>query len=245
MKADLLSELTRFLTTSREKTVAIVGAGGKTSLMQYLAQNLSGTVVCTTCTKLAASEASLFDKHIVWENEELPEIIRNSDSILVTRLPIRDDGNLKLSGLSEKQLVILKEHCDQQLVPLIVEADGAKRRPLKAPAAWEPVIPFFTDLLLVVVGLRALMKPLDEEILFRSKIFSELTGLAMGELIDMEAILRFLKHPLGGLKGVPDGAKRFVVFNLAGCSEMIDQEWIAKELSGVYDGVFFESGFSS
>ncbi|MDD2521300.1 MAG: hypothetical protein PHW11_00560, partial [Anaerolineaceae bacterium] len=111
MKADLLSELTRFLTTSREKTVAIVGAGGKTSLMQYLAQNLSGTVVCTTCTKLAASEASLFDKHIVWENEELPEIIRNSDSILVTRLPIRDDGNLKLSGLSEKQLVILKEHC--------------------------------------------------------------------------------------------------------------------------------------
>lgn len=41
-----------------------------------------------------------------------------------------------------------------------IEADGAKRLPLKAPGEWEPVIPEFVDLVIGVVGMDALGEPI-------------------------------------------------------------------------------------
>ena len=37
----------------------------------------------------------------------------------------------------------------------MIEADGAKRLPLKVPGEWEPVIPDFTDLVVGVIGMDA------------------------------------------------------------------------------------------
>jgi len=43
---------------------------------------------------------------------------------------------------------------------VLVEADGAAGRPLKAWAAWEPVIPGQTCLLVVMAGASGLGRPL-------------------------------------------------------------------------------------
>ena len=45
---------------------------------------------------------------------------------------------------------------------IVVEADGAACHPVKYPAVWEPVIPQYTDRVLVLGGLMALDKPLRE-----------------------------------------------------------------------------------
>jgi len=54
----------------------------------------------------------------------------------------------------------------KKLVPfcdvMLIEADGAKRKPLKVPADWEPAIPDFADVVVSVIGLDCLGKPICE-----------------------------------------------------------------------------------
>ncbi|MFR5438576.1 MAG: selenium cofactor biosynthesis protein YqeC, partial [Lachnospiraceae bacterium] len=44
----------------------------------------------------------------------------------------------------------------------LIEADGAKRLPLKVPGEWEPVIPDFTDLVVGVIGMDAVGQMIRE-----------------------------------------------------------------------------------
>ena len=44
----------------------------------------------------------------------------------------------------------------------MIEADGAKRLPLKVPGEWEPVIPDFTDLVVGVIGMDAVGQMIRE-----------------------------------------------------------------------------------
>jgi len=240
----LLAEIRQLLELKDDLAIALAGAGGKTSLMRYLAHHLPHPVVCTTSTKLSLDEAAFFDRHITWEDERsaLPDLLAATGNVLVTGFSIELEGKKKLNGLSNEQMILLKQICFEKQLPLIIEADGSKRRPLKAPADWEPVIPDFTDLVIVVVGLAGLMKPLNEENVFRSQVFAQLTGVETGQLVDLGAILRYLRHPKGGLKAIPDKAKKFVLFNLARCDylELVDRYLIKEELGGVFDGFSIE-----
>lgn len=244
MNAGILAVIEQLLEVKPGLSIAISGAGGKTSLMRYLATRLPGKVICTTSTKLSVEEVAFFDRHILWESakEPLPDLSEEAKNILITGAPIVVEGLHKLSGLNETQLIRLNQECSINQLPLIIEADGSKRRPLKAPADWEPVIPAFTDLVVVVVGLAGLMLTLNDENVFRSLSFAQLTGLEIGEMVDMRAILQYLKHPLGGTKGIPGNARRFVMFNLARCEnlELVDRELIVEALTGVFEGVFLE-----
>ena len=76
--------------------------------------------------------------------------------------------------------------------------------PLKAPGEHEPVIPAWVDAVIVLAGMSALGKPLDDKSVFRVKYFSTLAGISEGEPITVEGIGRVLGNPKGGLKGIPD-----------------------------------------
>ena len=198
MKATILAEIEKLTKAKAGLSISIVGAGGKTSLMRYLADRLQGPVICTTSTKLSVADTQA----------NIADLVEVRDNLLVTGEPVFVNGIHKLSGLTEQQLVEMNQICSEKRCSLIIEADGSKRRPLKAPADWEPVIPALSDLVIVVVGLAGLMKPLTEENVFRSQIFGQLTGLAIGQVVDLQAIICYLQHPLGGLKGIPEKAKR-------------------------------------
>lgn len=245
MKATILAEIEKLTKAKAGLSISIVGAGGKTSLMRYLAVRLHGPVICTTSTKLSADESAFFEQHVIWTDNQVnfADLVEVKNNLLVTGESAVVNGIHKFSGLNEKKLILLNQSCIEKQIPLIIEADGSKRRPLKASGDWEPVIPDFTDLVIVVVGLAGLMKPLTEENVFRSQIFSQLTGLAIGQVVDLQAIICYLQHPLGGLKGIPEKAKRFALFIPARCEspEMVDLELIEKELTGFYDGIFIES----
>ena len=94
------------------------------------------------------------------------------------------------------------------------EADGAKRKPFKALADHEPVIPRTTDLTLIVFGLSALGQALDESTVHRSSLFSTVTGKAMGDRLSFDDIETVVT---GGhfLKDIPLTSKIAVVLNQA------------------------------
>jgi len=97
---------------------------------------------------------------------------------------------------------------------IIVEADGASQKPLKAPdPLFEPVIPQQTSLVIPVVGIDSLGRVLSEENVFRSKIISKLTGLSLGKPISAEAIATLILHPSGLTRGSPEQARIIPVIN--------------------------------
>ena len=243
MTQAIIAEIQQHLPQEKGKVIAIVGAGGKTSLMRYLAVNLPGVVICTTSTKMFAKEAAFFDRDLIWEKGEpaMPELPAQFKNLLITNAAFESGSGRKLEGLNQEQLALLKQVSEARQVPLIIEADGAKKRALKAPEAWEPLIPEFTDLVMYVLGLAVLDKPLTEEIVFRSQLYARLTGVEIGEPVDLKSILEYLKHPSGGQKGIPAQAKQIAVFNLAGIAEpgQVDLELIWSELIGVYDNILY------
>jgi molybdenum cofactor cytidylyltransferase len=97
----------------------------------------------------------------------------------------------------------------------IVEADGSRERPLKAPARHEPAVPPCATHVLTVAGMRAVNRPLDAATVHRPEIAAELAGLRMGDSLAPEAVAAMLAHPAGGLKGHHPGRASYLYLNLA------------------------------
>ena len=95
---------------------------------------------------------------------------------------------------------------------VVVEADGSRRLPVKAPAEHEPVIPGETTTLVSVAGIDALSGPIAE-VAHRPERVSEVTGLPQGATLTPEALGLLLASNDGGGKGAPPGASRVVMVN--------------------------------
>ncbi len=191
------------------RVISLVGAGGKTSLMFALAGELAsaGESVITTTTTRIFEPSSRETPLLVLETDEdkmISLLLRNLDryrhiTLAAERLPSR-----KLRGVTVEFIIRLAKL--NQVSHIIVEADGAAGRPLKAPAATEPVVPQNTSLLIPVVGIDALGCRLTDKAVFRPEIFSRLTGLPLGEIVSAEAIACLMTHPNGITRGSPDQA---------------------------------------
>lgn len=192
--------------SDRIRVIAIVGGGGKTSLMYALAREMvdqGKTVISTTTTKIYPPNASESPHLILADNHpQLTELFaRLSEFKHVTVGGSIDPFSTKMRGLPVENIAALSGYAHW----ILVEADGAAGRPVKAPAEWEPVIPPCSDLVIAVVGLDCLGQPAEEKTAFRLEKFLDLTGLRRGDLITPESIGRLLTHDQGGLKGVAAG----------------------------------------
>jgi len=199
----------------RPLCISIVGAGGKTTLMSMLAKQLPGKSICTTSTKLAFYEANLFSRHIDLRSRSFEASLLDlqEKDLLISNGTVLINQQKKLLGLSEAQLSEQWKYCQDCSANLLIETDGAKRRLLKAPAEWEPVIPDFSDLVIYVFCPNVLGLPLNEENVFRSHLFSEILGSNIGDSINSKMITRYLAHPQGGQKSIPDQAKKILFSN--------------------------------
>jgi len=191
--------------------VSFVGAGGKTRSIRRLTRELAGEqpVLVTTTTHLAAGEASLAASHVIWRPGETLEAGLQAalaqGSALVSGGPLADDPG-KLAGVPIEVIDAAKPQLAEHGVLLLVEADGSRQRPLKAPAEHEPVIPGSTDLAVPVVGLWALGERLSSQAIHRPERVAAVTGLAPDGILEPEHVVRLLTSPSGALKGVPAAA---------------------------------------
>ncbi len=222
------------------EVVAFVGAGGKTTAIFQLARQLEGPVIVTATTHLGAWQTSLADKHIVAEAPAAVEAIEhNMKGVILVTGEIKDD---RTQPINDHSINWLRAICKRHSLPLLIEADGSRQKPLKAPAEHEPAIPEFVKQVVQVVGLTGLGKPLEEEFVHRPEIYSQLSELKIGETITEEALIRVLEHPDGGLKNIPENARRTVLLNQADTPELQSQaDSIAKKLLPAYDSVIIAS----
>jgi molybdenum cofactor cytidylyltransferase len=224
--------LRRAFRLSFPATIAIVGAGGKTTTLYQLAreyQTEHPLVILTTSTHLGKEQVRAANFHLIHhgEFEQTWEKIRNRQGLLCLT-GTWDSQTQRWQGLEASALHSLARVAQENNLPLLIEADGARRRPLKAPADHEPAIPPFCNTVILVAGLAALGKPLTEAWVHRPQRFAELSGCPLAETITSEAILRLLSHPLGGRKGIPATARSFVFLTQA---ETPEAQAAAKRLS--------------
>jgi len=194
--------------------IAFTGAGGKTTALFQLARQLPAPVVVTTTTHLGLWQAALADNHVVLTR---PQEIAWQGVTLISA-PARQDE--RLEGVNESVLYWLYEISKDHSRPLLIEADGARQKPLKAPGEHEPPIPLFAAQVIVVAGLQGVGKRLNEVNVHRPAAFAHLSGLEMEGVITPQALARLLKHPRGGLKNIPPRARRIALLNQADSPEL-------------------------
>jgi len=232
--------LQRALRLSAPATVAFVGAGGKTTAVFQLAREMNAPVIVSATTHLGDWQISLADRHLIAETPEALETLEHglNGVILVTGPQAAD----RFQPVARHVLNWLNQFCGYYDLSLLIEADGARQRPLKAPAAHEPPIPKFVQNVVVAAGLSGLGRPLTDEVVHRPELFAPLSGLQIGESITPEALMRMLTHPSGGLKNIPPTARRVALLNQADTPDLqaIGGK-LAKSLLDSFDAVLVGS----
>ena len=223
--------------------ISLVGAGGKTSLMFKLAHELAAageSVLTTTTTKIyepmpQQSTNLIISGSVSRMLDKAQEILQNHHHITAAVEKLTDQR--KLRGFTPE---VVQDIWNSHLFRwILVEADGAAGRPLKAPAEHEPVIPACTSQLVGMVGLNGAGQPLTDQWVFRNERFSQLTGLAHGSQITEAAIIAVLLHENGIFKNAPVGALRIVFCNQAdvpqnlAAGQRIGRALIEKNLAGL------------
>ena len=187
--------------------VAIVGGGGKSSLLFALADSLPGRVVLTTTTRIFTAQMSQAEEACSLADENWRE-----------RLDAFASSLLVVGGAEGDRAVGVPPELPAEMLArpgvdwVVVEADGSRMLPVKAPAAHEPVIPDQTGLLVPVVGIDALSGPI-REVAHRPERVSTITGLAPEEMLTPEALAALLTSSQGGLKDAPQAARVAVLIN--------------------------------
>jgi molybdenum cofactor cytidylyltransferase len=208
--------------------------------MFQLARELEQPVVVSATTHLGVWQIPLADKHIIATSSSSLKALNHSLSgvILVTG---KIEGD-RTKPLDDKTMARLEKFCGEHALTLLIEADGSRQKPIKAPDTHEPPIPNFVKTVIVVAGLSGLGKPLGEETVHRPEIFGQLSGLKSGETITPSALMRVLTHPAGGLKNIPENARRVALLNQADTSTLQSQaDSIVKNLSAEYSSVIISS----
>jgi molybdenum cofactor cytidylyltransferase len=199
--------------------VVFVGAGGKTHAMFRLATELSeqgARVITTTTTRIAQDELGLAPQAVRPKrgtslSEWLPsQLEQHRHVFLFTRL----ERNHKVRGLRANWL---DENLAQNLSfdALLVEADGSRRLPMKAPFSHEPPIPASATVVVPVVGLDALGQPLDSDHIYGAYCIQRTIGYKLGKPVTPELVAATLLHPKLGLKNIPPDARIVPLLNKA------------------------------
>ncbi|MFB3887240.1 MAG: selenium cofactor biosynthesis protein YqeC [Thermodesulfobacteriota bacterium] len=212
------SVLIEALDLREREVISLAGAGGKTTLMFRLAMELflaGKKVVTTTTTKIfepASGETrSLF---IHADEEELRQFVyKHLDEDRHVTIARERLGSGKLRGVSSNLVDDLSR--SDRVDHLIVEADGAAGRPVKAPREGEPVIPSSTTLVVAVLGVDGVEKELNEENVFQAERVSKMTGIPIGSKMTDEAMALLVTHPEGIFKGAPSSSRVIVFLNKA------------------------------
>lgn len=159
---------------------AIIGSGGKTTLLRTLSGELPGRVLLCTSTHFQGYA-------------DLPTVLDPTEADLRKALaahPIvcaagrSPTGKLVDCGLPYETLADLADF-------VLVEADGSRRRPLKAHALHEPVIPPCTRQVICVVGLSGLHRPVSE-VIHRPELFCPLASCTPEDEATPERVARAL-----------------------------------------------------
>lgn len=195
----------------RPRIISVVGAGGKTTLIYRLAEELKRKglrVLITTTTKMYVPKR----RFISWESgigeegdkgkqesakrmEEKIRVKLHEEGIVVVGRIL--NGGEKFTGIPEEVRSILPSLCDV----LLVEADGSRQKPVKVPADHEPVLFPASDLVIGVLGMNSVGQHILEAA-HRPEDVAAFLNTSVEHRITEEDLEKIAESPLGLKKGV-------------------------------------------
>lgn len=188
---------------------AIIGSGGKSTLLKTLGLELmraGGRVLLCTTTHMFPVAGVPWDGSsrrlgaAPWKPgalhtpgctcETCSGLVRGS----ICQAGVLDSETGKLSSPVEPL-----DQLAQRFDYVLAEADGSKRLPLKAHAAWEPVIPSDTANVVWIVGASGFGKPISEAV-HRPELFCERCGCKPTDVATPERVAQVLNAEMQALK---------------------------------------------
>ena len=158
---------------------SVIGSGGKTSLLAALARELTGTVVLTTTTHILPFAGVPL---VTSANADDVRAALAGSRVICAGPQAEKNGKLVTPELGIDALASLADY-------VLVEADGARRLPLKAHAPWEPVIPACSGRTVLVLGTSGLGRPVREAV-HRPERFCELASCTPDDPATPELVAR-------------------------------------------------------
>lgn len=189
------------LRTGDRHHVALVGGGGKTTLMHAIGSALVGPTILTCTTKMGA------DQH-----RGRPVLVAPSDDAV--RDGLREHGRVMVlrAVLGQKGVGITPERADALFglgAHVVAESDGSRRRPAKAPHWYEPVLASTVTMVICVIGADALDRTIEDQC-HRPLRVGAVLGCSPYDRLTPERAAALVTSPHGGRKDVPPDAS-FVV----------------------------------
>ncbi len=225
-----LHDLASAIGLGRRELVALVGGGGKTTLLFTLGHQAGARTVLTTTTKMGRDQTGGFPVLDGPTDAELGAALDRDDAVLV-----------RSSADGSKAVGVDGETCDRWFDPasdpevdrVIVEADGSRQRPFKAPRAFEPVIPSATTLLIACVGAGALGRVIADAC-HRPLRLAAVAGCSPYQRLTPPRLATVLASDRGSRKDCPERARYVVVINQVTDSHLP----FVSELAGIIGSAF-------
>ncbi len=192
--------------------IALVGAGGKTTLLYELARLLAATgkTVITTTTTHIYPPSPAQSPGLMVEASPAPDAVRRALEFHGRLTLARGKDADKLAGFAPQDIAGLAGIADVMLV----EADGAAMLPLKAPAAHEPAVPPCAQLCVAVLGLDGVGRWFQDAV-HRPEKAARLCGAMPKTPVRPGHLCDLALHPDGLFRTSPGHARRVVLCHKA------------------------------
>lgn len=218
--------------------ISIVGAGGKTSCLFWLARafsQLGKKVMITTTTHMFLPDEGfpvIFACHL----SRLPDAVIKCGSFAC--YAGWNPQNNKVCGFTCAEINALAEKNSVDVI--LTESDGARGFGIKAPGEHEPCIPEYSDCVIAVTDGQLLGAAVGPDNVHRWSHFSAVTGLNSGDTLDLSAISRLIRHPQGMWKSAPPDALRIWLINRFSQNENFSPDALADWIRGTsLDAIWF------
>ena len=189
--------------------ISIVGAGGKSSLFYSLSRSMAedglNHALMTSAHMWYPEGQAVYNKP---EDVKLLGQMRPGSGLWFGRRDVNNEH--KLAPPSGEVIHELFTYGS----PVLVEADGAKGKSCKVPAAWEPVILPGTTWVIAVLGMETLGRTIEDSC-YRPKECAAFLNTDINHRMTPEDIVTIASSPGGMLKKVEDSMKYTVVLNQA------------------------------
>lgn len=197
-------ELATAIDPERREHIAVVGGGGKTTTVFHLARRLVGRTIATTTTRMGRGQDGGLSSLLAPDREGLAASLDGGPTLVWGR-----HGAHKAIGVPP-------ERCDEWFADaalcdnVVVEADGARHHPFKAPGPLEPVIPITSTTVISVIGADALGRVIADQC-HRPLRVAAVAGCSPYERLTPRRAADVLCSPNGSGRNVPASARRIVL----------------------------------
>lgn len=195
--------------------ISFYGAGGKTTLIRKLGDEMVAAgkkVLLTTTTKIFKP----IGPAIICESDPVRSLKKLQNHFITGNMAVLGKSilpNGKIEGVDPEQIGFLR---DQLQVSILVEADGAKGKPLKGYAPYEPALPPASDYIIPILGGDALGSILSSANTHRLEYFLETSGREEGERVTENILAAAFRHMLERGQARAPQAFSCLVINKAG-----------------------------